>query len=166
MSPLARTETANVVQGDVRPDEQHCSDCRRSNHHNKLKDLTNLHVPMHELTPGPTTSGPEYLLPRDQTPENSVQEMTAEIFDGREPQIHAPESLDHCSLRSSTQPQFHLHSPKSPQASLRAVTMSAPRRCRLLLRPYFPAQVGSAAFERWRKACSPPQRSQLSFMIG
>lgn len=107
-------EALNVAQDVVRPlpvelpcfhpkVADMCNDCQGSHHDNKLQELNNLRVPTHKFNQQQTTPGPERLHPQDRMPKNSAPEMTTNTFSEMESPVHAPETSDRCSLRSSTQ---------------------------------------------------------------
>lgn len=127
MSSPAPLEAMTAVQDDVRPEELHssfrseladaCNDYQRSHHNNELKELINLRVPTHEFTQETTTSGLEYPPSQDRLPENSVQDISTKNSDDMRLSVHASETSDLYSLRSSTQPTISSAFSKSAPSS-------------------------------------------------
>lgn len=127
MSSPAPLEAITAVQDDVRPEELHssfrseladaCNDDQGSHHNNELKELINLRVPTHEFTQETTTSSLEYPLSQDRLPGNSFQDKTTKNSNDMRLSIHAPETSDLYSLRSSTQPTISSAFSKSAPSS-------------------------------------------------
>lgn len=127
MSSPAPLETTTAVQDDVQTEELHChfgsgvagacNDGQGSRHNNELNELINLHVPTHEITQEPTTSGLEYTPSRDPAPKDNAQDMSTKISNDKALPVQVSESFDKCSLRSSTQPTLSSALSKSTTSS-------------------------------------------------
>lgn len=127
MSSPAPLEAMTAVQDDVRPEDLHssfrseladaCNDYQGSHHNNELKELINLRVPTHEFTQETTTLGLEYPPSQDRLPENSVQDINTKNSNDMPSPVHASETSDLYSLRSSTQPTISSAFSKSAPSS-------------------------------------------------